>query len=79
MYICICNGLTDRQARSQSNSSVAEFYRALGVKPKCGKCIPAVREILESARGDESEAGLGSREIASPAELTAPSACRAAP
>ena len=55
MYICICNGLTDREARSKSNSSfysVAEFYRAMGVKPKCGKCIPAVREILESAAGE---------------------------
>jgi len=79
MYICICNGLTDRKARSKSNSSfysVAEFYRAMGVKPKCGKCIPAVREILESAAG-ENGAGLGSRELASPAELIAPPACPA--
>lgn len=64
MYICICNGLTDRQARSKSNSSfcsVAEFYRAMGVKPRCGKCIPAVREILESAAG-ENGAGRGAHE-----------------
>ena len=70
MYICICNGLTDREARSQSNSSfssVGEFYRALGIKPKCGKCIPAVRELLESATGDESKAGLGPRELTTPA------------
>ncbi len=82
MYICICNGLTDREARSQSNSSfcsVTEFYRALGIKPKCGKCIPAVREILESATADESEARPGPRELTSPAELTAPSACPATP
>jgi len=70
MYICVCNGLTDRQARSQSKSSfcsVGDFYRALGVKPKCGKCIPAVREILESAAADQSEAGPGLREFTSPA------------
>ena len=82
MYICICNGLTDRQARSKANASfcsVAEFYRALGVKPKCGKCIPAVRGILESATGDGSKAGLGPRDLAGPAELVAPSACPSAP
>jgi bacterioferritin-associated ferredoxin len=80
MYICICNGLTDREARSKSNSSfysVAEFYRAMGVKPKCGKCIPAVREILESAAGGNGT-GPGSRELASPAEFIAPPACPAA-
>lgn len=51
MYLCICNAITDRQARSQcttSGCSVAAFYRALGVKPKCGKCVPLVREILDS-------------------------------
>ncbi len=82
MYICICNGLTDRHARSQAKASfcsVAEFYRALGVKPKCGKCIRAVRGILESAAGDESQAGLAPRDHASPADLAGPYACPAAP
>ncbi len=49
MYLCICNAITDRQARSHSSdsgNSVAAFYRALGVKPKCGKCVPTVRELL---------------------------------
>lgn len=49
MYLCICNAITDRQARahaSASGRSVADFYRALGVKPKCGKCVPTVREML---------------------------------
>jgi bacterioferritin-associated ferredoxin len=27
---------------------VAAFYRALGVKPKCGKCVPLVREMLDA-------------------------------
>lgn len=51
MYLCICNAITDRQARSQcpsSGCSVAAFYRALGVTPKCGKCVPIVREILDA-------------------------------
>jgi bacterioferritin-associated ferredoxin len=57
MYLCICNAITDRQARSRvsASCSVAAFYRALGVKPKCGKCVPQVREMLE-AQSASSEA-----------------------
>jgi bacterioferritin-associated ferredoxin len=51
MYLCICNAITDSQARSHAATagcSVAAFYRALGVKPKCGKCGPVVREMLDA-------------------------------
>lgn len=56
MYLCICNAITDRQARSHRSAScsVAAFYRALGVKPKCGKCVPLVREMLD-ARSNADE------------------------
>jgi bacterioferritin-associated ferredoxin len=56
MYLCICNAITDRQARSQCSEScsVAAFYRALGVRPKCGKCVPLVREML-SAEANSAE------------------------
>jgi bacterioferritin-associated ferredoxin len=33
---------------------VAAFYRALGVKPKCGKCVPLVREMLDARSTDEA-------------------------
>jgi bacterioferritin-associated ferredoxin len=57
MYICICHAITDRQARAHCSSScsVAAFYRALGVKPKCGKCVPLVREMLD-AENDSRDA-----------------------
>jgi bacterioferritin-associated ferredoxin len=57
MYLCICNAITDREARSHRSAScsVAAFYRALGVKPKCGKCVPLVREMLD-ARSNPDEA-----------------------
>jgi bacterioferritin-associated ferredoxin len=56
MYLCICNAITDRQARSHGSAScsVAAFYRALGVKPKCGKCVPLVREMLDARSTDEA-------------------------
>jgi bacterioferritin-associated ferredoxin len=66
MYLCICNAITDRQARSHnidSGNSVAAFYRALGVKPKCGKCVPTVRELLaaqsNSIEPDHESCGAG--------------------
>ncbi len=50
MYLCICNAITDRQARARGTAScsVAAFYRALGIKPKCGKCVPLIREMLDA-------------------------------
>ena len=56
MYLCICNAITDRQARSHRSAScsVAAFYRALGVKPKCGKCVPLVREMLDARSTDDA-------------------------
>jgi bacterioferritin-associated ferredoxin len=55
MYLCICNAITDRQARSHraasggaAGCSVSAFYRALGVKPKCGKCVRGIREMLDA-------------------------------
>ena len=52
MYVCLCNRLTDRQILSQSqgpNSSVEAVYESLGVKPKCGKCLPLARALLEAS------------------------------
>lgn len=52
MFICLCNGLTDRQIRAHiayTGCSVAALYRRLGVAPKCGKCVAMVREIIEQA------------------------------
>ena len=50
MYVCVCNAVTDRQIRSQSECSrgtVAEIYRALGIKVKCGKCVRTAKCIID--------------------------------
>jgi len=50
MYVCVCNAVTDRQIRSQSEctrGTVAEIYRALGIKLKCGKCVPTAKCIID--------------------------------
>jgi bacterioferritin-associated ferredoxin len=49
MYVCVCNAITDREVRAQAEtecSTVATIYRSLGTKPKCGKCVPLVRQLM---------------------------------
>jgi bacterioferritin-associated ferredoxin len=52
MYVCLCNAITDRdidQAIAAGDGTVAQVYRDLGCAPKCGKCVPVVREMLSAA------------------------------
>ncbi|MCK8516154.1 bacterioferritin-associated ferredoxin [Methylonatrum kenyense] len=49
MYVCLCNGITDRQIRQaveDGASSMRELRRQLGVCGNCGRCGPEAREIL---------------------------------
>jgi bacterioferritin-associated ferredoxin len=59
MYICLCNGLTDRDVRAHSEGgcSVAMVYRALGCEPQCGKCVPFVRQMLRQEAAATAETG----------------------
>jgi bacterioferritin-associated ferredoxin len=67
MYVCLCNGLTDRQVRcaAKAGCSAASVHRLLGVRPKCGKCLPMMREIVRDLAQDAPDGGLAS--VASPA------------
>ena len=50
MFVCLCNGFTERQVREclkEGTRSVAGVYRCLG-KPQCGKCIGHVREMVDA-------------------------------
>ena len=54
MYVCLCNGLTDRDLAphtADGRASVAMVYRACGCQPQCGKCVPYVREMLREGSG----------------------------
>jgi bacterioferritin-associated ferredoxin len=49
MFICLCNALKDSQmcgAIADGAQCVSEVYKSLGCQPKCGKCVPYVREQL---------------------------------
>ncbi len=52
MYICICNGITDRQIRQCAQSgmcSLSELECNLGVGAGCGRCREAAGEILDES------------------------------
>jgi len=58
MYICLCNGFTDKQVRSvgcTGDCTVSGVYRSLGCAPQCGKCVPMVRDILREVEGSAEE------------------------
>ncbi|HET7766572.1 MAG TPA: bacterioferritin-associated ferredoxin [Burkholderiales bacterium] len=53
MYVCICNGVTDRdihEAASRGARTVEDLRRELGVASDCGKCASCAREVLCEAR-----------------------------
>ena len=54
MYVCVCHGFTERDLSASAgrcDGTVAGCYRALGVEPTCGKCVPMVRDAVRAAPG----------------------------
>ncbi|NNE42154.1 MAG: (2Fe-2S)-binding protein [Marinicaulis sp.] len=57
MYVCICNALRDKElaeAASGDQISVHDVFRKCGTRPKCGKCVPDVAELIEQNRNASS-------------------------
>lgn len=57
MYVCVCNGVTDRQIReavAQGAASLDDLARELQVGTCCGKCRPCAGEVLQKAMGEGS-------------------------
>lgn len=50
MFVCLCNGVTDRDIRKAVNkgaSSVADLRVQLGVANNCGSCIAHAEEVID--------------------------------
>ena len=50
MYICLCNNLTSKkvnEALQKGISTSKNIYSYYKCKPKCGKCIDFLNEIIE--------------------------------
>jgi bacterioferritin-associated ferredoxin len=58
MYICICNGITDRDIKAHAQNpdcTLADLECTLGLGAGCGRCKPAAAEVLnERHSGTES-------------------------
>lgn len=55
MYLCLCNGLTERRvARALAEHPVfpcvADAYRACGCTALCGACAAAMKEVVRAER-----------------------------
>jgi len=64
MYVCLCNGLTDRQVRGVAQSvgcSAASVHCTLGIRVRCGKCLPMMREILREVAQNPRSDGLAAQ------------------
>ena len=55
MFVCICNGITERQIREEiarGATSLPELSAVLGIASGCGICAASACELLDSARAD---------------------------
>lgn len=53
MYVCLCNGFTDRDVKSavaSGASAVSNVYSSLGAAPQCAKCSAHIRDIIRDER-----------------------------
>ena len=61
MYVCICNGVTDRDIRQAAEAgcrTVAELTMRTGAGSNCGSCLEMASELLHAARPREAVAEL---------------------
>lgn len=49
MYVCICNSITSKKIEKAVNEGVSKtknIYSYYNCRPKCGKCVTFVDEML---------------------------------
>ena len=57
MYVCICNGVTDRDIRLAAEAgcrSLPELTMRTGCGATCGSCLDTAVAILEAAQRDST-------------------------
>ena len=53
MYVCLCQGVTDRDIRQtidEGATTVEEIMYCTRAGTRCGSCIPTIRAFLEEQR-----------------------------
>ena len=59
MYVCICNALRDKELKVAAGANartVADVFRSCGKRPRCGKCLHDVAQMIEDSRAEEAGA-----------------------
>ncbi|MFP7723097.1 (2Fe-2S)-binding protein [Lysobacter sp. A3-1-A15] len=54
MYVCICNGVTERDIRQAAEAgcrSLPELTMRTGAGANCGSCVDMAASLLDEARG----------------------------
>lgn len=54
MYVCLCHGFTDRQVRAavtEGAGNAQAVFRHFDSKPRCGKCVSTVRDLVDEGKG----------------------------
>ena len=62
MYVCLCNAITDSDFRAHvtnDSCTILTVYRALGTKPRCGKCVPYAEQLLQRVVEIQNHNGSG--------------------
>ncbi len=55
MYICVCNGINERDIRSAVDAgarTLSDLQRELGLASGCGQCAGEAQCLLRESRGD---------------------------
>jgi bacterioferritin-associated ferredoxin len=68
MYICMCNGITDKQLDGEINknvnASVKDICKRLGIGTDCGTCIQNVVQIrIDKARLSKNKPNIQSNSV----------------
>jgi bacterioferritin-associated ferredoxin len=67
VYVCLCNGVTERDIRQAAEagcSGMTELTMRTGCGATCGSCVPLACALLDQAR--EADASHGGKVVAFP-------------
>ncbi len=57
MYVCLCNGFTDRDVKgaiASGANAVPGVYECLGASPQCAKCSVHIREMIQEEKSQKA-------------------------
>ncbi len=49
MVVCVCNAIRERDVRDAAQAGCrtpCTAYARLGLRPKCGQCVPFARQVI---------------------------------